>query len=96
MILQIDSIPVGKLMEVSPFNTLAYGVLVVILFTAVMVLYKKAVSQEEYLKTLVDKIHGLQEETGQKLTEIKVRMNDQNDMMKTLEYIKTRIDDIIK
>ena len=83
-------------MEVSPFNTLAYGMLVVILFTAVVVLYKKAVSQEEYLKTLVDKIHGLQEETGQKLTEIKVRMNDQNDMMKTLEYIKTRIDDIIK
>lgn len=96
MILQIDSISVGKLMEVSPFNTVAYGVLVAILFTAVVVLYKKAVAQEEYLKTLVDKIHGLQEETGQKLTEIKVRMNDQNDMMKTLEYIKTRIDDIIK
>ena len=96
MILQIDSIPVGKLMEVSTFNTLAYDVLVVILFTSVVILYKKAVSQEEYLKTLVDKIHGLQEETGQKLTEIKVRMNDQNDMMKTLEYIKTRIDDIIK
>ena len=96
MILQIDSIPVGKLMEVSPFNTLAYGVLVVILFTAVVVLYKKAVSQEEYLKTLVDNIHGLQEETGQKFTDIEVRLNDQNDMMKTLEYIKTRIDDIIK
>lgn len=96
MILQIDSISVGKLMEVSPFNTLAYGVLVVILFTAVVVLYKKAIAQEDYLKTLVDKIHSLQEETGQKLTEIKVRMNDQNDMMKTLEYIKTRIDDIIK
>ena len=96
MILQIDSIPVGKLMAVSPFNTIAYGVLVAILFTAVVVLYKKAIAQEEYLKTLVDKIHHLQEETGQKLTEIKVRMNDQNDMMKTLEYIKTRIDDIIK
>ncbi len=96
MILQIDSIPVGKLMEVSPFNTVAYGVLVAILFIAVVVLYRKTIAQDEYLKTLVDKIHGLQEETGKKLTEIKVRMDDQNGMMKTLEYIKTRIDDIIK
>ena len=46
MILQIDSIPVGKLMEVSPFNTIAYGVLVAILFTAVVVLYKRQSSRK--------------------------------------------------
>lgn len=96
MLLQIDSIPTNALMNVSPYNAAAYGMLVLLLATAVVILYKKASAQDEYLKALVNKIHSLQEETGEKLTEIKIRMNDQNEMMKTLEYLKTKIDDIIK
>lgn len=96
MLLQIDSIPNSVYLNVSPYNAAAYGVLIFILVTAVITLYRKNLAQEKYNYELVEKIHKLQEETGEKLTEIKIRMNDQNAMMKTLEYIKLRIDDIIK
>lgn len=72
MILQIESIgiPVEDVLNLSPYNGAAFGVVVLLLLTAVYYFKNLSEKKQEYIDRIIDKTHELQKETSDKLNDI--------------------------
>ena len=70
MILQTD-IDINRAWEISPYNGLAYGALIVVLCLVIWYFKNELDKANEYNKALVDRVHDMAEETANKITEMK-------------------------
>lgn len=70
MILQTD-LDINKAWEISPYNGLAYGAIVVVLIVIAWYFKNLAENKEIYIRELVNKTHELADNVGDKLSDLK-------------------------
>jgi len=70
MILQAD-IDINRAWEISPYNGLAYGAIVVVLIVIAWYFKNLAENKEIYIRELVNKTHELADNVGDKLSDLK-------------------------
>jgi hypothetical protein len=70
MILQTD-IDINRAWEISPYNGLAYGAIVVVLIVVAWYFKNLAENKEIYIRELVNKTHELADNVGDKLSDLK-------------------------
>jgi hypothetical protein len=70
MILQTD-IDINRAWEISPYNGLAYGAIVVVLIAIAWYFKNLAENKEIYIRELVNKTHELADNVGDKLSDLK-------------------------
>jgi|CXWK01.1.fsa_nt_gi hypothetical protein len=70
MILQTD-IDINRAWEISPYNGLAYGAIVVVLIVIAWYFKNLAENKEIYIRELVNKTHELADNVGDKLSDLK-------------------------
>lgn len=70
MILQTD-IDINRAWEISPYNGLAYGAIVVLLVAVAWYFKNLAENKEAYIRELVVKTHDLADNVAEKLSDLK-------------------------
>ena len=70
MILQTD-IDINRAWEISPYNGLAYGAIVVVLIVIAWYFKNLAENKEIYIRELINKTHELADNVGDKLSDLK-------------------------
>jgi hypothetical protein len=70
MILQGD-IDINRAWEISPYNGLAYGAIVILLVAVAWYFKNLAENKEAYIRELVVKTHDLADNVGEKLYDLK-------------------------
>jgi hypothetical protein len=94
MILQAE-IDINRAWEISPYNGLAYGALIVVLCLVIWYFKNELDKANEYNKALVDRVHDMAEETANKITEMKQSGELINGkVLNYLEQIKERLNKI--
>ena len=86
MILQVENIDLNRVMDITPYNTLSYGALLLLLIIIVYVLYKKIQELEKYNQGLVERIHTLADNIKEKLDQIKE--HDQTKQQNIVEILR--------
>lgn len=83
---------VNRAWEISPYNGAAFGALVVVLGLIAYYFMRQAEKKQEYINTIISKVHELSDATVEKLHEI--RDNAQAHQMQN-EQIKSQNDKLI-
>lgn len=100
MILQMDSVNIDKVWEISPYNGTAFGGIVVLLLGAVYYFIKVLSAKDAIIKEkeaqnmeLVNKLHSISDVIGEKLTDIKQSHDVHSDkILYVLNEIKKKVD----
>lgn len=96
---------INRAWEISPYNGAAFGALVVVLGVIAYYFMKQAEKKQEYINTIIGKVHELSDAMADKLEDISAnshnhhnqneRIMSQNDkVIYILEDVKRRLDKI--
>lgn len=109
MLFQGGDLPldVNRAWEISPYNGAAFGALVVVLGLIAYYFMKQAEKKQDYINTIISKVHDLSDATVEKLGEIRENAqmhHTQNEQIKhqnerliyMLEDMKRRLESIDK
>lgn len=86
---------VDRVLDVSPYNSLAYGLLVLVSWIMTWVLYKKLKDSEEYNRDRDKEVLEFNKEMLQLMVKIELRLSDQNVTIKGIDRFVLKADDAL-